>query len=644
MKYPVIIIITMLFNSILVQHAPAAEEPRFFKLTSFSGALSLRLQVTDERESTLDNLLRDINRRFIEGGLQLNTEGSIYHPNLLTFRLNLNLVGYSSRNTLFSDATINNSLNNTYNIRLAILKKKKINAEFYARRNYHSADRAFLERYFTTFNSLGFKLRSQLKILPFELDVYDNHIKSESLTVSERDEKTGNIELRLSLFTGPRTNSFIHARYKDYSESVYDIHYKALEVLGNSMHRYGIKDRSTVTAMFSYHRMSGDYDLEVFSGRVSDQHYLRPHLYIDAVYTLNVDNSFSRSFKKHMVMGRLNHRLFQSLLSSLEIGGRFESSNYQQMDAFRYGGRFQYRKKIPSGLVQASYDIRLENGAYTSRQDVTQTAMEYDFSLTGTIILSQPGINAGSIRVTSPDLSYLYVEGVDYMVGILDDAVTITRLPGGAIPGDGRVRVYYEYLSYPDFNLKTRFSQLNLRITFLKYFHLFYNRLLNRQDITSDFLVPPFEDYDRQVAGAQLISRLLNAEYTYETYDSSLSDYTSRSLRVSGRLPLFKWLRLSANVNINRLRYDPEPLFNDFDAYSAECTINPRVNITANAVYRNIKYNSSNYFRDRESILVKFQWIFRNITLNVFYERILTGTDLTERGHDFFSVMLRRTF
>jgi hypothetical protein len=43
-------------------------------------------------------------------------------------------------------------------------------------------------------------------------------------------------------------------------------------------------------------------------------------------------------------------------------------------------------------------------------------------------------------------------------------------------------------------------------------------------------------------------------------------------------------------------------------------------------------------------VVFKFQWQFRKIILDFFYEHILTTTLITERGHDFFSVMIRRTF
>ncbi|MCP5103742.1 MAG: hypothetical protein GY950_10210, partial [bacterium] len=61
----------------------AIERPKLFKLSSFSGALNLQYQLTDEQEGSAGLVSRDVGRRFLEGGIMLNTAGSIYHPNLL---------------------------------------------------------------------------------------------------------------------------------------------------------------------------------------------------------------------------------------------------------------------------------------------------------------------------------------------------------------------------------------------------------------------------------------------------------------------------------------------------------------------------------------------------------------------------------
>jgi hypothetical protein len=623
---------------------PAAEGPTWLKLSDLSGALTFRFQVVDEEETAGDSLNRDANRRFLEGGLQINTKGSIYHPNLLIFNANVNLVAHRSKDQLFSDPSINNALNNTYNIRLFFLQKKKVNLDLYTISNYSTADRAFLERYFTTYKSTGLTLRTRSKWLPLELDLFTSRMKSESLTYSERNEKTNNINFRVDILKRPRTSSILTVKGKDYDESIFNVQYQSWEAVTNFIHHYGVKDMNTVTSLATYHRMTGYYDLETYDLRVNWTHYLKRNLFLNSIYSLNGDNSFNRSFKRHEGSVGLNHQLFESLTTQLEVGGRFEDSKSRENQAYHGQITFNYIKRIPTGSIQLIYYNRAERSDYVSREDVVNTSEQYDFSLTDSIILTFPGINVDSIRITSDDLSHVYIAGVDYQIDRVGNIITISRLPGGAIPAGQNVLVHYQLLAYPDYLLKTHNYQIHTRLNLLKHFYFFYIKSANHQEIESDYLIPPYEEYDKQVMGAKMVSRFVNLNYTYENYDSSLSDYISHNFRLSGHIKLFHKLRLAANVNINRLTYQPETFYSRFNSYSAECTYNITHTITADALYRKIQYNTPQYDRNRESILFKFQWDFRKIILNVFYERILTTAQVTERGHDFFSIMLRRVF
>lgn len=644
MKWAAAFFILWLPAASVILRAQVQQAPKLFALSDFSGALTLRYQMTDEEEYTGESLLREVDRNFLEGGFQLNTVGSIYHPNLLTFRVSANIIGHRQKTRYSEDPSFNNALNNTYNIRLNFLKKKKLNLDVYTIRNVFTMDRAFLERYFTTFSNTGAVLRSRTKILPFQLDVYRSRITSESLTYEERDEKSDNVDLRMDLIKGPRTRSTFNFKYKDYSESVYQVDYRTLDGMVNFTHNYGVRDRSLVNSYLSYRRMRGYYNLETFQGRLNNVHYLKSYLHLNTTYQLIGDNSPSRSFKKHDIRTVLNHQLFDSLTTRLETGGRIEDADTQDVRGFRYGVELLYRKKIPTGSIMLSYLNRRENGNYISNSESMENSEVYDFELTDAIILTQPGIETASIQVLSVDLSVVYIEGVDFRVDAPDDVITITRLPGGAIPAGARVRVRFRSLAYPDYRYTLGKTQFHFRLNVFRYLTLFYIGGAGRHDIRSDYTVPPFETYDKKNLGAQFLSRFLNLSYTYEDYDSTLTAYKGHNLRGAGHVNLFKRLKLSANAGFNRLNYDLEDYYTEFLAYSFECGYTPRPNLNANALYRRIRYETLGRFRDRESMVFKFRWTIRNIIVDVFYERVLTLTDTLDRGRDFFSLMIRRTF
>jgi len=627
-------------------HIKGAEddEPMLFRLSDISGSFNLLYQVIDEEEASLGTVFRDSNRQYLEGGIHLISAGSIYHPNLLSFNMDLNIAGYRSKNTLFSDAAVNNDINNTYDVRLLFLKKKKINLELYTKRSFSSHDRVFWERYFTTTKNSGIRLYSRFKYLPFELEIYNLRMKSESLSYLERNEKSDNIDLRMPLLKGSRSRLLFVLRNKDYSESVFNINYKSLDMTGSFNYRYGSRDRNILNSMITYNRIKGNYDFEVFNFRTGNLYYFRSNLFLNTIYKLTVDNSLRRSYKRHDLYGELNHRLFESLTSEVLLGGRLEDSQYQKIRALRNQFTFYYKKRIPTGRILFRYSNLNEWARYSSEESEASASDLLEFSYTDVVIVTQPGINRESIRVTDPDFTYVYVEGIDYQVDILNNVITITRLPGGAIPWGGKIQVYYEYLTYPDFRLKLHSYHIDFRLVFLKYFHLIYGKRAVNNIVTSIYMVPPFENYDKDIYGTQFNSRFLNVDYTFERHDSNLSAYKSTNFRISGHLRPFRRFLLRANLTKSHIDFETVDFFSKFDAYSVESDYYISNNSTANIIYRKIAYETPIYDRDRESILVKFRWTFRRIILDFYYERILGRTDTYDRRRNFFSLILRRTF
>jgi hypothetical protein len=639
-------VIRILFCLCLAVHVTAqeVEAPRWFKLTDLSGSLSLRYQLTDEKETFEETISRDSARKFLEGGLRLYTKGSIYHPNLFSFSASVNLVGHRQKVRIFTDPSSNNDLNNTYDIHLYLLKKKKINFDFYTLRNFNSKDRAFLERYFTTQSRTGFIIRNATKWLPLEVDVYSSRIKTESPTFKERDETSKNADFRINLLKRTRSRGVLTGRFKDFDESVYDVQYKSWDIFGNFLHNYGIKERNVLTSTLTYQRLSGFYNLETFVARANNIYYWKPNLFSNANYTFMRDNSFNRSFRRHQFYVDVNHQLFLSLRTQLRVGGRLEDAEDRKNTAFNRHITFDYNKKIPTGSIRLNFNNQRERVNYVSRLDVTENSEIFDFSLTDSIILTTPGIDKDSLRLTAPDLSRIYLEGVDYQVDELNGQIIITRLPGGAITAEAKVLVFYRFLSYPDYRLNSNLYSYGAQLNFLNYFYVLYSRNKSSQTITSDYLIPPFEEFNKNVLGGGFAWRALKSRYTYETYKSTLNDYVLHNFVLSGNVSLFRKLRFSAHMSINNLTYKPEIFFSRFNAYNLEFSYTPSSDLNFDALYRKFDYASPNYENIRESLLFKLRLKFRSIILEAFYERLLSTTQMTERGHNFFSIVIRREF
>jgi hypothetical protein len=624
--------------------ATSSQGPRWLKFSKFSGFLTLQFQTTDEKNTSEGEIQYETDRRFLEGGFQLSTIGSIYHPNLLTFNIDANITGNRTKNTLISDASVHNSINNTYNIRLQFLKKKKINLEVFALSQYTTAERRFRGRFFSRHNRIGITVNSSTKILPFTLSIYNNHNTIDALTYSERDEKSKNIDFRATFFSSGKTRSFLTFKNKNYSESVYDVNYDSLEVLLDFRHNYGAGSLNNVSSIMSFNKMKGNYNFELLRLILNSQYFFKKHLDLRGVYTLTRDKAFQLAVTRHDLKTTLTHRLFESLTSSLLVGGRIEDSTVQRRDILLGGVTFNYRKKIPSGHIALYFSQQFENSENKSGGDLQHETETFSFSFSDTIILIRPGVDIDTIEITSPDFSHIYVPDVDYQINVINNVVHITRLPGGDIPMEGTVAVHYAFLAYPDYTLKSSFQQINASLAFLRYFELFYRRTLNDHNVSSEYVTPLFDSYNRQIAGAKFRTRFLTTEYSFEDYDATLSKYTANHIRASAAVTLFKRLQLGGSASMSHLKYKTGILYNKFKTYSGNINFNPSPRFNARAVYRKISYETSEYFRDRESILFKVRWEFRKMILEAFYEHVFDGYQQDERLHDFFSLSVKRRF
>jgi hypothetical protein len=640
-------LITLGMLLIIFVLAAPAQEPRLFRLEDFGGAFVFFYEYTGEMESYAGEVDRDISRTYLEGGIQLDTEGSVYHPNFLSFQAKANILANRTKSQFFSDSSINNDINNTYDIRLHFLKKKTLNLQLYAIRHYFSFDRAFYERYFSSLSSVGLTLNSQARRFPFTLNAYINGMKSESLTYPERDEQSKNVDFKVNLLDVKKTNSKLTFKFKDYSESVYDIDFQSMDLMANFQHFYNTKGSGgsdSFLSVLNVRRMRGDSDFSSLGFFNTARYHFRKNLYARGEYKLVKDEAFNRSSTQHNITGYLNHKLFESLDTMLMAGGRFERSTRRDADVFRYGVTFNYRKKIPTGVFRLTYVNRQENGQYRSRGSSDNTSYRMDFSASDTIVITRIGIDVDTIVVTDPNYAHIYVRGVDYHVTSMQNIVTITRLPGGAILPGASVLVHFEFLTAPDYNLKLNMYRLDVNLQVLKRFHFFYRKAINDPVTISDYTVVPFEDYNKTTFGGKFLTRFLRAEYYRETYDSSRSNYVSNNYRVAGNLSIGRFLRLSADVAINRLNYQPEVFFSHLDAYTGECSLFLSPRLTFRGMYRKIDYSIPGLSRERESIIVRANWAFRRIIVELFYERIFSGSLLMERERDYFTLMIRRTF
>ena len=635
-----VLIFTFLLSSILIFPDESAS---LLKFSDFFGALVLKYETVDEMDlSGYSN--NNFNRSHFESGLQLNTTGSIYHPNLIFFRVNFNLIGFRTNNTYLSDTEINNSVNNTHDIEIQFLRKKKINFSLYSQNTFGSSDRKFSERIYTNSETYGVRLNNNTGFLPFSLNLYKSSLLSESISFQLRNETHRNAELDMKFIKTGNAKLSLHSKWRDYSEKYYDYNYQSFDVSSDFYYFYGSTKLSSIDSNLTYRKLTGDYSFEILTFKLASTNYMNNNLFSHSSYSLTKDFIGRTQLSSNLFNTSLNHRLFDSVKSKLGFSGRIEDSFTKKITSAKGDINVSYRKRIYNNQLSIGYTRSFERGDFKSKSEISEMKEEYKFSSSETITLSTPGIKIESLQITDSTLSQLYKQYIDYDLIVLDGSITIYRIIGGSIPPNSSILVYYEYLTFPDHILETNFSNFRVGIDVLNHFYVYYNNQLSKMNINSEYVITPYEEFERETFGIKLKFKILNGEYHVDNYKSPMSRYRSRYFTLYSGFRFLKYFKVSGNFNSRKSDYWSQEINSDYQSYMANFSFFPNARIRFNAIYRNIEYTTQTNFSHRESMIFKLSWQIRKILVDLFYESTLRGQAGSSRERSYFSLIIRRMF
>ncbi len=185
--------------------------------------------------------------------------------------------------------------------------------------------------------------------------------------------------------------------------------------------------------------------------------------------------------------GGLQHRLFESLNSSVRIyGERTEANEESTTDAIGSTVNLNYRKTTPFGLLRMNYTNFLER-RWVENDQGGAIDEPHTFPLTPPeeVRLLRSNIDPASIVVTDPSGLIFYGLNADYT--IRQDAAGITtlvRVFTGLIPPGGAILVDYTFRTGADFTLDTVDNNFRAEHEFLGGLVPFFAFRRQDQDIT----------------------------------------------------------------------------------------------------------------------------------------------------------------
>ena len=225
--------------------------------------------------------------------------------------------------------------------------------------------------------------------------------------------------------------------------------------------------RILVTSL-GFNRRGGTQRRDYFRGESRLDYRLTRALDTRSSYRAYAVDATGLRDQRHNVESRLQHRLYQSLVTTIAARAGLDHLETGDRAARGLTVAFDYRKKLPMGgrvmaLVSRQYDR--EENRFGQAEDVV-TGEQHEARFGASFRLIHPRVNPTTIVVSDAAEGTLFREGFDYVVAPFGEFVEIRILTGGRITDGMALLVDYRVTVPPDTSSVTTQPLMDLSVDY----------------------------------------------------------------------------------------------------------------------------------------------------------------------------------
>lgn len=632
------------------------------EITSIRREIEIEARVRDqEQKSKVGAGKLSSHEQIFQEGIRLETEGSVYHPNLMEFSL-AGLFGLI-QSDFESDTEIRHRTSSDngdvleFDFEGDFLKKKPYPGTVYARQYERLEPRPFLSSLRTTTQNYGFVWEYVDAKMPTTLQFDSTHVKLDPLDPNEDTGEQKNTNLRFDTayhFNDNNVLSFTYER-RSVSEEPFSLQYDSDDfTLGHRLD-FGPQHKHRLDSELEYFNQVGTFDIERTRWRetlrLTHSEMLRSWYQWELMdrtqgFQAGVPPIHEKSYQ---LSGTVEHDLYESLVSQLFGFGQFQ--DYQSgLEITRYGIQpsFDYRKKNPWGILLADYQFRAQTEDRRGAGQYFEVINErITFRDPENPTLTNTNVLVGTIFITAEDRTTLYRAGDDYRVNRVGDRIEIERIPTGRILDGQTVEVDYQWIVAGDLTLDTLNHNFQIRQNFDMGLQPYYRFRKQDQDLSpadATGVVP--ENITANIVGTEFRRGPVRLLGEYEDHESNINpfeairlagDITHRFHRDATSRLRIRW------TDIDRTGDSPR----ETKLFTAEVRhrqqIGEYLTLEGAVLYRteDDSLSGSDQGIDTDFSL---EWIIRETQLRVTYEYGRYEDDFAENKNQSLYVQFRRRF
>ncbi len=484
----------------------------------------------------------------LEESISLETDGYVYHPNLLEFTLG-GVYGLVQED--FEDVVDGRKRSTSqtghlteFDVDLLLFKKRSFPLSVFAHRNRGLIPRPFLPSLETTTTSLGFTWQYVHEKVPMSLQLTHTDAELTPLFVArttdeEEEGRQKNTELRFQTgyqFSNYNTLEFAY-EHDSVEEKPFELDYDADEATVTHNLQFGRQHQDTLRSEFNFLDQRGTIEIDRVRWRedlrLKHSDSLQSFFQFEALDRQRGGRSpeVARVDERSLYLSAtLRHQLYLSLTS--QFRGFVRRQRFEpDLDITRWNGQanFTYRKTNRWGVLNASYGFRAERNDHEGSQQTRETIEEvHTFRDPDPITLGNRNVVPGSITVRAEDRVTYYHRGWDFSVQTVGNVVELHRLTSGRILDGDTVLIDYLFTVGGTFELDTIAHNFGLRQDFDFGLTPYYRFEWQDQTLSPSSTAGAIaEDITAHTVGMEYRKASLRLFVEYEDRDSTINPLVS---------------------------------------------------------------------------------------------------------------------
>jgi hypothetical protein len=502
-------------------------------------------KLVDEERQTPNLKTRATNQKFRES-MTLETNGWIYHPNLMDFHLALepelqqesfrqNQVATTPTHSYDRDTSIL-----AYDVGATLLKRKPLSLNFFANRKTGQIDFTNAPDSDIESETLGTRLNFNNPTLPVSIALIHRKFDQTGFYQSEEDRDEAQVKIRHNAKKSVTQMNMLY-----YNTDTTNTTFEATDISSKTMsteltNAYFITDDNRVRLDSQIYNMQADYN-----GLEQNTWILSENLFW--THSKNLLTRYRADYNRREFSGSVNdetrfsagltHHLHDRLTTDLGAAVVTNKFDGGSEDLYKSNLGFLYRRPIDWGSVElgAAYDYGITKRSGTEK--IIPTEERLTLSIGTETLFDKENVDLGSIVVTDITGATVYAENIDYQVTMVGPNVSISRTLLGAIADGQQVNVHYSYqinAAYDDsrFGQKYRFSLALWSFLYLAYSHCRIDQDILSGEPPND----PLHDTSNTVR-LSFVTKWSDTQLLYDKQDRS-NDNSSVTRSVTQRINL----------------------------------------------------------------------------------------------------------